>query len=173
MGQTKSQTLPLLPLGGNAVLLPGTTLRVPINGRSDIPALVTSSYTRSRSPKPDASSILIGCVPLNSSLLSVDGQNLITSNDEDAEADLGPRGVDPDQAGKKDLFMYGTLAKIAGVQGRRTNDLAFVLEGTRRFKINRITQKRPFFEANVTLLDEDGMPRGFFYMADANYATSC
>ena len=134
---------------------------------------MTSSYTRSRSPKPDPSSILIGCVPLNSRLLSADGQHLITSNDEDAEGDLGSGGVDPDEAGKKDLFMYGTLAKIAGVQGRRTNDLAFVLEGTRRFKTNRITQKRPFFEANVTLLDEDGMPHEIFYMANANYATSC
>lgn len=134
---------------------------------------MTSSYTRSRSPKPDASTILIGCVPLNSPLLSADGQHLITSNDRDAETDLEPRDVNPDEVSRKNLFIYGTLAKISGIQGRRTNDLAIVLEGTRRFKINRITQKRPFFEANVTLLDEDGMSHKGSYIANADRATSC
>ena len=158
MGQPKSQSLSLLPLGDNAVLLPGTTLRVPVTGRSDIPALLTSFYTRSKSPKPDASTIFIGCVPLNSPLLSADGQHLLASSHRDADGESERRNVSPDEASRKDLFIYGTVAKISGVQGRRANDLSLVLEGTRRFRINRITQKRPFFEAQVTILDEDGMP---------------
>lgn len=159
MGQPKSQSLPLLPLGDNAVLLPGTTLRIPVTGRSDIPALLTSFYNRSKLPKPDASTIFIGCVPLNSPLVSADGQRLIASDDRDAESESERRDVNPDEASKQDLFLYGSVAKIAGVQGRKTNDLSLVLEGTRRFRINRITQKRPFFEAQVAVLDEDGMPR--------------
>ena len=153
MGQTKSQSLPLLPLGDNAVLLPGTTLRVPVTGRSDVPALLTSFYTRAKSPRPDTSTILIGCVPLNSPLLSSDGQLLISSNDED-----GPRraDVDLDEVMWKDLFTFGTMAKISGVQGRRTTELALVLEGTKRFRIQKVTQRRPFFEAQVVPVEEEG-----------------
>ena len=156
MGQTKSQTLPLLPLGDDAVLLPGTSLRVPVGGRSDVPALLTSFYTRAKSPRPDASTLLIGCVPLNSPFLSSDGRQLITDTEEAEQSQPRSRAFRPDEASKKDLFVFGTVAKITGVQGRRTNDLALVLEGIRRFKINQVTQKRPFFEAYVTLLDEDG-----------------
>lgn len=156
MGQMKSQSLPLLPIGDNAVLLPGTTLRIPVTGRSDVPALLTSFYTRTKSPKPDTSTILIGCVPINSHLLSADGQRLIIGDDEDNSNHPGQRDVSPDEATKKDLFAFGTVAKISGVQGRRTSELALVLEGTRRFRIQRVTQKRPFFEAQVTLLDEEG-----------------
>ncbi|KAL8787289.1 MAG: hypothetical protein Q9195_007848 [Heterodermia aff. obscurata] len=154
MGQTKSQTLPLLPLADDAVLLPGTTLRIPVDGRSDIPALLTFLYTRAKSPKPDTSTILIGCVPLNSTLLSADGQRLIAGEDGEEPTHSGHS---LESATKKDLFSFGTVAKISGVQGRRTNELSLILEGIRRFKIQKITQTKPFFEARVALLDEDAV----------------
>lgn len=155
MGQSKSQRLVLLPLGDNAVLLPGTSLRVPVAGRSDIPAILTSVYTRAKLPRPDAASISIGCVPLKSPLLSGDGQNLIEGIEEQSQTQQGQEPIDPGDADKNDLFAYGTVARISGVQGRRTDDLALILEGTRRFKIERFTQTRPYFEARVTYLDEE------------------
>ena len=155
MGQSKSQTLALLPLGDNAVLLPGTTLRVPVAGRSDIPALLTSAYTRTKSPKPDASAISIGCVPLNSPFLSQDGRNLIDDAERQDQRRQGQGIVNPGDADKSDLFAYGTVARISGVQGRRTDDLALILEGTRRFRIEKLTQTQPYFEARVTYLDEE------------------
>ena len=157
MGQSKSQTLALLPLPKGLVLLPGITLRVQVTTRTDIPALLSSVYTRAATPKPDATAISIGCVPLNSPLLSPDGMSLIDDVEGTSRRQMEPHDINPGAADKKDLFHYGTVARISGVQGQRPDNLALVVEGIRRFKIDRITQKRPFFEANVTYLDEERM----------------
>ena len=154
MGQSKSQKIALLPLGDEAVLLPGTTLRIPVVGRSDIPALLTSIYSHAKSSRPDAAAIPIGCVPVNSPLLSQDGRNLIDGPEGQELLQQTQDTVNPDDVNKSDLFGYGTLARISGLQGRRTNDLALILEGKRRFKIDRFTQRKPYFEARVTYLDE-------------------
>lgn len=53
--------------------------------------------------------------------------------------------------------MYGTVAKISGVQGRKADDLSLIVEGVRRFRIDRFTQMRPYFEAEAAYLDEEGM----------------
>ena len=155
MGQSEPQTLSLIPIGDNAVLLPGTTLRVPLAGRSDVPALLTSLYTRARSPRPDASTIPIGCVPLSSPLLSPDGRTLIDDIDRQGPFQEERGSVNLNDAGKRDLFSYGTVAKISGVQGRRTDEIALILEGTRRFKIERVTQERPYFKAQVVYLNDE------------------
>ena len=155
MGQSKSPSLALLPLPKGLVLLPGITLRIPVTNRTDIPALLSSVYTRAATPKPDATAVSIGCVPINSSLIGPDGKILIDNLEGLSKRRTESQEVDPDAAYKKDLFLYGTVARIAGVQGRRPDDLALVVEGIRRFKIDRITQKRPFFEADVTNLDEE------------------
>ncbi len=65
--------------------------------------------------------------------------------------------TNPGDADHRDLFMYGTVAKISGVQGRRVDDLSLIVEGIRRFRIDRFTQMRPYFEAEVAYLDEEGM----------------
>ena len=64
--------------------------------------------------------------------------------------------TNPGKAGEKDLFAYGTVAIISGVQGRRPGDLALVVEGVRRFRIERYTQFKPYMEAEVVYIDEDG-----------------
>lgn len=64
--------------------------------------------------------------------------------------------ANPGKAGEKDLFAYGVVAKISGVQGRRPGDLALVVEGARRFRVERFTQFRPFMEGEVVFVDEDG-----------------
>ncbi|MCJ1245535.1 hypothetical protein MMC30_002739 [Trapelia coarctata] len=151
----KHKLLPIIPLARDGVLLPGVTLRIPVHNRPDIPALLSSIYSRASTPKPDTSTISVGCVPLCSPLLSPEGQNLL----EDAEIRVRKTAehlaTNPGKAGEKDLFAYGTVAKISGVQGRRPGDLALVVEGVRRFRIERFTQFRPYMEAEVVYIDED------------------
>ena len=155
MGLPKSKTLPILLLGQNSVLLPGAKLRVPVQGRSDIPALLSAVYTRASKPRPDATTISLGCVPLNSHLLSPDGQNLLDDTEGRSQRGEDRSNVNPSRADKADLFSYGTVAKISGVQGRRS-ELSLIVEGVRRFRVDRIIRDKPYFEAEVTYLDEDG-----------------
>ncbi|MCJ1390688.1 hypothetical protein MMC18_003549 [Xylographa bjoerkii] len=151
----KHKLLPLIPLARDSVLLPGVTLRVPVQNRPDIPALLSSVYTRAATPKPETSTISVGCVPLCSPLLSPEGQNLL----EDAEIRVRKTAehlaMNPGKTDEKDLFGYGTVAKISGVQGRRPGELALIVEGVRRFRIERFTQFKPYMEAEVVYLDED------------------
>ena len=155
----KHKLLPIIPLARDSVLLPGVTLRIPIHNRSDIPALLSSIYNRAATPRPDTSSISVGCVPLCSPLLSPEGQNLL----EDAEIRVRKTAehlaTNPGKAAEKDLYAYGVVAKISGVQGRRPGDLALIVEGLKRFRIERYTQFSPYLEAEVVYLDEEG---GFF-----------
>lgn len=152
----KHKLIPLIPLARDSVLLPGVTLRVPVQNRPDIPALLTAVYSRAATPKPDTSTISVGCVPLCSPLLSPEGQNLL----EDAEIRVRKTAehlaTNPSKADEKDLFLYGTVAKISGVQGRRPGELALIVEGVRRFRIERFTQFKPYMEAEVIYLEDDG-----------------
>lgn len=154
----KSQTLPLLPLPKGSVLLPGITLRVPWNGRPDIAALLSTVYNTDRRLRPDATTISIGCVPINSPLLRSDGQQLLKNSEPSSQQQSDEDSLNPGYVDHRKLFMYGTVANISGVQGRRTEDLCLIVEGVRRFRIDRFTQMRPYFEAEVAYLeDANGM----------------
>lgn len=157
MGQSKSQTVAIFPLPKGYVLLPGVTVRIPVTGRSDVLSLLTSIYTRSKTPKPDAASVPIGCVPLKSPLLSSEGQQLIESGNRNRQEPEDDGDNKTEETQSSDLFAYGTLARIADVQGRRPADLTLVVEGIRRFRINTVMQERPFFEAAVTYLEPAGI----------------
>ena len=157
MGQSKSQTLPILPLPKGSVLLPGITLRVPVANRTDIRALLASVFAKDKRPRADATAFSIGCVPINSPLLRSDGQQLLDGGEPQSKRPTLHEVTNPGDADHRDLFMYGTVAKISGVQGRRANDLSLIVEGIRRFRIDRFTQMRPYFEAEVAYLDEEGM----------------
>ena len=149
----KTRTLALVPLPHNLVLLPGVTARVPLQNRGDVAAILAHIYSKASTPRPEPSSVTVGCVPLNSPYLSPDGKRLI----EDAESkDRKGASIesDPGQARKPDLFQYGTIAKVTGVQGRRPEELNLVVEGMSRFKIDKITRERPYFEARVTTQEE-------------------
>ena len=156
MGVTKPKALPIIALAKDSVLLPGITLRIPVSNRTDIPALLSSLWTRSATTKPDPTAIPIGCVPLKSPLLGDDGQQLLDYRDVESGRRQGSFDMNPGKANKNDLFNYGTMAKISGVTGRRAGELALIVEGVKRFKINSITQEGPFLEADVTYLDEEG-----------------
>lgn len=155
IGSSKSQPLPILPLPKGIVLLPGVTLRIPVAGRSDVLALLTSIYSRSKTPRPDAAAVPIGCVPLSSPLLSSDGQQLIEGQDRPRQEQDDDHWT-PEDVTKEDLFAFGTVGKISGVHGRRLQEMTLVVEGLRRFRIDRVTKEKPFFEANVTYIERDG-----------------
>lgn len=74
--------------------------------------------------------------------------------------------LDPANASKDDLFRYGTAAKISGVEGRGTGEFALLVEGVGRVSLDRITQERPYFEAEVTYEYDSGM-----FTKDLSYKT--
>src|SRR2546430_12104475 len=157
MAPSNQTTLPLIPLAKDSVLLPGITFRIPVSAsRPDIPALLSHIYSRAtnKTHRKSDNTMVVGCVPLNSALLSRDGHKLITRDDE-----FSPRErqeIDPARAKKQDLFEFGTVAKVSGVEGRGTGEFALLVEGICRFKVEKITQERPFFEAQVSHFHDEG-----------------
>ncbi|KAF1989168.1 ATP-dependent protease La [Aulographum hederae CBS 113979] len=145
MGRSKSKMLTLIPLPRGQVLLPGVSIRIPIANRPDIAALLAHIYSKATASKADAS-VTVGCVPLNSPYLSSDGKRLI---EEGLNSQNAPEDTDPATAKKGDLFSYGCVARVSGVQGRRQGDLSLLVEGASRFRIEEIVQERPYFEARV------------------------
>ncbi|RMZ72488.1 Lon protease 2 peroxisomal [Pyrenophora seminiperda CCB06] len=148
--KTSTKVLPLIPLAPPLAVLPGTTLKIPITNRSDVAAILAKIYSVSPTAKPDAS-ITVACVPLNSNTMGPDGQLLI----EDAQR--GEKTVyesDPIRASKKDIFGWGCVAKVSGVQGRRQGDLCLVVEGLERVQIVDVVQERPYFEGELVAAEE-------------------
>ncbi|KFX97161.1 hypothetical protein V497_00032 [Pseudogymnoascus sp. VKM F-4516 (FW-969)] len=150
MAPARAQKVPVIPLAANTVLLPGNGLRIPFAAsRPDIPALLSQVYTRASS-KPASQryhNAHVICVPLNSPLLSSNGQKLLT---EDKDGKENKHTIpDPASAKKKDLYTWGTAAKISGVEGRGTGEFSLIVEGVSRVRILKVTQERPYFEADV------------------------
>ncbi|KAL8997954.1 MAG: hypothetical protein Q9169_002876 [Polycauliona sp. 2 TL-2023] len=147
-----SSTLTILPLPPGVVLLPGVTLRIPI---SDALPVLRSIATRSKNPKPEASEVPIGCVPLKSPLLGDDGQQLIEgqnppSQEPDKNDATGP-------VSSTSLFGYGVVAKISGLYKGRRNELSLTVEGLTRFRVDKIIKERPYVEAAVTHLQDQAV----------------
>ena len=160
MGKSSSKhdntkVLPLIPLGSPLAVLPGTTLKIPITNRADVAAILAKIYSISPMAKPDAA-ITVACVPLCSQKLSSrDGKLLIedgTQNEDKPEFES-----DPVAATKKDIFGYGCIAKVSGVQGRRQGDLSLIVEGLERVEIVEVVQERPYFEGVLKSVQELGM----------------
>lgn len=150
------KSTPLIPLPRGQVLLPGVVLRISIAYRPDIAALLAHIYSTTTTAN-SSSSILIGCVPLGSPLLSSDGKRLIgdgadprndPGNNEDVKVEWG--NVKPEE-----LFGFGTLAKVTGVQGRVQGELSLIVEGLSRFRVERILKERPYFEAQIEQVYDD------------------
>jgi len=95
-------------------------------------------------------------VPLNSPFLSRDGQQLIDNLHGESGRRQERFDINPAKATKDDLFGYGTLAKIVGVQTQPGSEPYILVEGVQRFQINKITQERPYFEGEVTFYEDDG-----------------
>jgi Lon protease-like protein len=80
---------------------------------------------------------------------------MISQDEQSAKPKEQPDG-NSSVASKGDLFGYGVAAKISGVEGRGTGEFALIVEGIARIRIDKYTQERPFFEAEVTYLYDDG-----------------
>ncbi|KAJ9604397.1 hypothetical protein H2200_011231 [Cladophialophora chaetospira] len=155
MGYTAKATIPLIPLAKDAVLLPGVTLRISVSNRADIPLLLSSAFQRATKSRTGSAQLPVGCVPLNSPFLSPDGKGLLDSAAKESSRDEDSSDIDPGKAKKKDLYGYGTLAKIIGVQGNSNADPYLLVEGVQRFKIDKIRHERPHFEAEVTFYEDE------------------
>ncbi|KAI9376350.1 ATP-dependent protease La [Aspergillus egyptiacus] len=146
--------LSLVPLPKGSVLLPGATLRIPVSNRPDIANLLSSLVDRTHAHKRDANAITFACVPLCSPYLSKDGQHVIddgaVADDQKEEFD----SIDAGQARKDDLYRYGTLGKVIGVQRRAYSEPYLLVQGVQRLTVKRITKERPFFEAECILYEE-------------------
>ncbi|KKY18699.1 putative atp-dependent protease la 2 [Phaeomoniella chlamydospora] len=153
--QQDTTRLVLLPLARDAVLLPGCTLRIPIANRPEVPLLLSALFSKAANSRSPSTPAIIGCVPLNSSLLSADGKQLLDSQDGESNLQSDRREILPENATKDDLFNYGTAAKIVGVQGRPSSEPYLVVEGIRRFTIVNIVQQKPFFEAEAAFHDDE------------------
>jgi ATP-dependent Lon protease len=156
MGFAATATIPIVPLAKDSVLLPSVTIRIPVLKRPDIPALLSSAFTRSSFSRNASTTLSIGCVPLNSPFLSRDGQQLIESPRGESGRRQERFDINPAKATKDDLFSYGTLAKIVGVQTQPGSEPYILVEGVQRFRINEISQERPYFEGEVTFYDDEG-----------------
>ncbi|KAI4218070.1 MAG: hypothetical protein L6R36_009138 [Xanthoria steineri] len=147
----KPPTLTILPLPRGVVLLPGVTLPIPF---SDALPVLRSIATRSKTPRPEASDVPIGCVPFKSPLLGDDGQQLIESQSSPS------KGLDNDPnapASSNDLFTFGVVAKISGLYRGPRNELTLTVYGLTRFRVDKITKERPYIEAAVTHLRDEAV----------------
>ncbi|KAJ5893550.1 hypothetical protein N7495_005241 [Penicillium taxi] len=145
--------LPLVPLAKGSVLLPGVTLRIPVSNRPDLANLLSSLVDRPS--KRELNSITFGCIPLASPLLSADGQRLLEEADTDHDRKAEYDSIDAGQARKDDLFQFGTVAKVIGVQRRSYSEAYLLVQGSQRFTVRKVLRDRPYFEAEVYVHDEE------------------
>jgi len=145
---------PILVLPYGTVLFPGRTLHISPANRPDVIAIIANYYSGALRTKSKDNAPLINCVPLRSPYLSADGRKLIESATPDA---TGRKQSDSADISKDDLYNYGALAKINGIRGGKSGELAIVVEGVSRCKIQKVTQETPYFEATVQVFKDEGM----------------
>ncbi|KAF4229816.1 hypothetical protein CNMCM6805_001136 [Aspergillus fumigatiaffinis] len=168
----RATKLALVPLPKGSVLLPGVTLRIPVSNRPDLANLLSTLLDQTNLGKRDGNTITFGCVPLSSPLLSNDGQQLIDDGSLDGAKKEEYDAIDAGQARKEDLFRYGTVGKVIGVQRRAYAEPFLVVQGVQRFTIKHILRERPFFEAEVVLQNERGWCTDLFAVKDILFITA-
>ncbi|KAL0944649.1 ATP-dependent protease la 2 [Colletotrichum truncatum] len=156
MARSQTKSLPVIPLARGTILLPGVTQRISVTAaRPDIPALLANVYTRAASAAPNEriDAVPIACVPVSSPFVGTNGQLLIQDADQVDETLI--KDVDPGTARKSDLFNYGVAARITGIEGRGTAEFALRVEGVARIRVEKVTQERPHFEADVKYFHDE------------------
>ncbi|KAL1846407.1 hypothetical protein VTK73DRAFT_291 [Phialemonium thermophilum] len=160
MARNRTKTLPLIPLPQGTVLFPGVIQRIYVaSGRPDIAALLAAVYTKAAAKSQNAriDAVSIACVPIASPYLSADGQLLIQDGERSEDSESSPSDVG--KASASELFSWGVSAKLLGVEGRGTGEVALLVEGVTRIKIDKIQSEKPYFEAKVTYFEDQGMHR--------------
>lgn len=144
ISQYPSQVL-VLPLPVPTVLLPGTSIQVPLFGRADAASLLDKLEIDLKEARRQSVNVFVGCVPIRTQS-ETDGSR----TDPDV---AGPSSSGNAAINHKDLCEYGTLARLVGIRGRRASRPRLVLTGVRRFRIERFLQMRPHFRANIEYPD--------------------
>ncbi|OTA63648.1 Lon protease-like protein 2, peroxisomal [Hypoxylon sp. EC38] len=153
----QSAVMPVIPLGKKNVLFPGSVIRIPVPAsRSDIPALLSSVYTRASKGARRVDQIPVICVPLNSPLLNRRGQMLL---DQGPERYNQPLDANKNKIKGDRLFGYGVSGKINAIQGQNGAEFNLLVQGVSRVYIEKITQERPFFEARVVPHTDEVTPQ--------------
>ena len=146
-----SHQLPILPLPFGSVLLPAASIKIPVSGRSDMVSILAALSSTDGQSRSISETLDLGCVPLNSSLLGSDGLPLPNRGQRHF---AGDEHSNPDSVDHRQLFMYGVVAKVSGLQGGHADDFSLTVEGYQRFRIDRFTQMRPHFAAEVSFSDD-------------------
>ena len=115
--------------------------------------ILSTALSRGNRSRSAITNLPIGCIPLRSTFLSPDGKELLDSKDKESSQERAEDEIDVGKARKDELFRYGTLAKIIGVQGQ--NEPYIQVEGVQRFRVDKITHERPYFEAEVTFFEDE------------------
>lgn len=147
-------TLPILPLDYGTVLFPGKTLNISPANRDDVSAFISKYYSGALQTKNNDNSPLVACVPLRSPYLSADGKKLI---EDSPKADAIQNEPNAARAVGADLFDYGCIAKIAGIRGGRRGEVALVLEGQSRCKLEKVIEEKPYMYAQTREFKESGL----------------
>ena len=143
---SRANTYPVIPLSYGSVLFPGKTLNISPADRQDVTAIIAKYYSGALQPKNKDNAPLIACVPLRSPYLSPDGKKLIDDSKRESSTHFES---DASQATKLDLFDYGCLARISGIRGGGRGDVALVVDGVSRCKLEGIKNEEPYFEADI------------------------
>ncbi|KAI2464541.1 Lon protease-like protein 2, peroxisomal [Annulohypoxylon bovei var. microspora] len=143
----QSAVMPVIPLGKNNVLFPGSVIRIPVPAsRSDIPALISNIYTRASKGSRRVDQVPVVCVPLLSPLLNRRGQPLLEQSPDRYDK---LTSVDKNNIKGEKLYGYGVSGKINAIQGQNGAEFNLLVQGVSRVTIEKVTQERPFFEARV------------------------
>ncbi|KAI1503871.1 Lon protease C-terminal proteolytic domain-containing protein [Biscogniauxia marginata] len=145
---SQSATMPVIPLAKGSVLFPGSIVRIPVSAsRSDIPALISSVYTRASKGSRRVDQVPVVCVPLSSPLLGPKGQHLLEKSPEKYRELLE---ANTSNIRKDRIYGYGVSAKITGIQGQNGAEFNLLVQGISRVTIDKVTQEQPCFEAKVS-----------------------
>ena len=155
-GSTQSETLPVIPLEYGQVLFPGKSLNISPANREDVSSVIAKYYSGALQTKSKDNTPLIACVPLRSPYLSADGKRLIQDS---AKTETPKPEPDVSRVTKRDLYEYGCIARIAGIRGGRRGEVALVVEGQNRCRVERYTQEKPFLVAQVQEHRDIGTPK--------------
>lgn len=153
MGVSGADVFPIVPLPYGQVLFPGKTLNISPEHREDVIAIISKYYSGAIKTKTKDNAPLIACVPLCSPYISRDGKKLIEDGSKSGKA---VEQLDVTTARADDLFDYGCIARIAGVKGERRGDVALVVEGMSRCKVQHIVSEKPFFEGRLKEFKDAG-----------------
>ena len=146
-------TYPLIPLDYGTVLFPGKTLHISPIERPDVGAIIAKYYSGSLKSKIKDGNPTVACVPLRPPHLTWDGKKML---EDGQQKDTSLSVTKPGQATKDDLFGYGCVATTAGIRGGLRGQVALVVEGFRRCRLEKIKKEGPYFEAQIEESKDEG-----------------